>query len=426
MMEMKTKHARFVIIGLISLSLLCVALYQLPAVHSRLSWRLASLQTKIHYFLNPPDQVTFSPNQEEINQPTEATPQIIVITPSPTVTPTQTYTPRLSPTPTLSPTLIPASITLTGIPHEYQSFNNCGPANLSMLLNFWGWEGDQRNTRAILRPHEDDSNVMPEEMAAFIENNTDLTAIVRYGGDIPTIKKLVAAGFSVIIEKGLHPTDDWWMGHYLVVNGYSDEWGRLITQDSLIMADFPIPYQELETQWWRDFNYVYLVAFPPEREAELISILGENYDQEENRKLSLSKVENEIPALTGRDLFFAYLNQAENLYHVGQKESAAQIYDIAFSHYNTLDEKQRPWRVLWYRVNAYQTYYDVNRYQSVIDLASITLAFLNKPGLEESHYWRGMAYEALGENEKAHRDYEIALQLRPTYQEALDALSRLK
>lgn len=191
------------------------------------------------------------------------------------------------------------------------------------------------------------------------------------------------------------------------------------------MADFPIPYEELETHWWRDFNYVYLVAFPPEREADLISILGDNYGQEENWELSLIKVENEIPALTGRDLFFAYLNQAENLYHLGQKEYAAQIYDIAFSHYNTLDEKQRPWRVLWYRMNAYQTYYDVNRYQSVIDLASITLAFLNKPGLEESHYWRGMAYEALGEPEKAQRDYELALQLRPTYPEAIEAINRL-
>jgi len=51
---------------------------------------------------------------------------------------------------------------------------------------------------------------------------------------------------------------------------------------------------------------------------------------------------------------------------------------------------------------------------------------LNKRSLEESHYWRGMAYEALGDIDKAREDYEIALQLRPTYQDALEALIRIK
>jgi Tfp pilus assembly protein PilF len=51
---------------------------------------------------------------------------------------------------------------------------------------------------------------------------------------------------------------------------------------------------------------------------------------------------------------------------------------------------------------------------------------LNKRSLEESHYWRGMAYEAMGETSLAQEDYEIALQLRPTYQDALAALNRIK
>jgi tetratricopeptide (TPR) repeat protein len=51
---------------------------------------------------------------------------------------------------------------------------------------------------------------------------------------------------------------------------------------------------------------------------------------------------------------------------------------------------------------------------------------LNKRGLEESHYWRGMAYEAIGDKEKAIFDYQTALQLRPTYLEAQVALARLQ
>lgn len=417
------------VLGLLVLVLLCALLYLLPPVHSRLAWRLESLQTKIHYFLNPPDQVLFIP-QADINQetafPLQTTqsallPIIITQTPLPINTPS----PGIDVTPTATFTPIPDSVILSGITHEYQSFNNCGPANLSMLLSYWGWEGDQRDTKAVLRPNDDDANVMPEEMLAFIEENTNLSAILRFGGDIDLIKQLIAAGFPVIIELGHHPPNDWWMGHYVVVSGYDDTLGAFITQDSLIMPDLPVTYNELETHWWRDFNHVYLVAYPPEKEGEIKSILESNFDFSENLQETLLKTESELGLLTGRDLFFAYLNQAETLTRTGRFEEAVVVFDMAFNLYNTLDEEVRPWRVLWYRVGAYQAYYNTGRYQTVIDLVKTTLSMLNKRGLEESHYWRGMAYEALGENDKAKVDYEIALQLRPTFQDALDALSRI-
>ena len=168
------------------------------------------------------------------------------------------------------------------------------------------------------------------------------------------------------------------------------------------------------------------MVYPPEREHEVASILGADFDPTENLQRSLQKTEDELPALTDRDLFFGLLNQAETLFRLGRIDEAATVFDQAFTHYNTLDDKQRPWRVLWYRVDAYQTYYETGRYQAVIDLARSTLSMLNKRSLEESHYWRGMAYEALGDIDKAREDYQIALQLRPTYQDALEALNRIK
>jgi len=422
---MNRRKIYLLLISGVIMALFCIGLYLLPPVHSRIVWRLASLQTKIHYFLNPPDQVSFSPVQEEISLATESRPQISIITPSATFAPTETTTPIISPTITLTPTAIPASVKLTGVVHEYQSFNNCGPASLSILLSYWGWEGDQRTTKAFLRPNEDDANVMPEEMLAFVEQQTQLSGILRTGGNLDLIKRLIAAGFPVLIEMGHHPPKDWWMGHYVVVNGYDDAWSALITQDPLIMADFPIPYHDLNTRWWRDFNFVYLVVFPPERVHEVASILADDYDPLLNLQRTLQKTEAELPLLTERDLFFGLLNQAETLHRLGRNDEAATAFDQAFAHYNTLDEEQRPWRVLWYRVDAYQAYYTTGRYQTVIDLVNTTLSMLNKRSLEESHYWRGMAYEALGEFDKARFDYEIALQLRPTYHEVLDALSRL-
>ncbi len=64
---------------------------------------------------------------------------------------------------------------------------------------------------------------MPYEMAGFVEQETDLRMIVRTGGDLDLIKRLIAAGFPVMVEKGFDvPGVDGWMGHYEVVIGYDD------------------------------------------------------------------------------------------------------------------------------------------------------------------------------------------------------------
>ena len=417
--------------GFFTVLLMCIGLYLLPPVNERISWQVASLRTKLYYRFNPPDQVVLSPDQQ-IEMIVQATMDAInaasnpTVTPSPTATLEPTSTPAISPTPTLSPTPLPPKVSLSGIKHEYQSFNNCGPASLSMLLSYWGWQGDQRTTKAVLRPNEDDANVMLPEMIDYVSANTSLKAMVRLGGSLEMIKQFIAAGFPVMIEMGHHPPDDWWMGHYVVVSGYDDAWSALITQDLLIMPDLPLPYNDIEAHWWRDFNRPVLVVYPPEREDEVLTIFGEERDNTRNLELTLAETENEIPVLEGRDLFFALFNKAALQYLLNDPNQAAGTFDQAFALYNTLDEKQRPWRLLWYREEAYQTYYQVGRYQAVIDLTNATLSMLSKRGLEESHYWRGMAYEALGEPDKAIFDYQIAIQLRPTYQEALAALNRLQ
>ncbi len=434
---MTKKKRCLVFLTIIGLILFGIGLYFLPPIHRRVNWRLASLQTQLFYWFNPPDQVSLAPEAQidAIVQATlaaidrAATQQVVNPTATQPVTPeTEPIPPTatVQPTATLIPTPLPAKVVLSGLTHEYQSFNNCGPANLSMALGFWGWQGNQNLTKEFLRPNEDDANVMIAEMADYVGQHTELRAVIRYGGSQDLLKNLIAAGFPVIIESGHQPPKDWWMGHYVVVNGYDDAWETFITQDSLIMADLPLPYADLDQHGWRDFNYVYLVIYPFDEEGRLMSLLGADADPYENLKRGLQTAEAEIQRLGGRDLFFAFYNQAESLLKLGDPQGAAAAFDLAFTQYDTLTDDQRPWRVLWYRVEPYQAYYETGRYQSVIDLANATLSMLSKRGLEETHFWRGQAYEALGQAEQAIFDYEIALQLRPTYSEAAEALQRVQ
>lgn len=391
---------------------------------------MANLRTQIHYFLNPPDRLVFDPSSQAGSESNIVLPPILPTTtrlsdPSPT---SANETSQPIPTPTLIATQvpIPLEVTIGGVPHEYQSFNNCGPANLSMVLRFWGWQGDQRIIRDTLRSNENDANVMPDELAGFVESHSELKALVRIGGTLPLLKQFVAAGFPVIIESGHQPADDWWMGHYVTISGYDDQQAIFITQDSLIMPNLPLPYNELKHNGWRDFNNLYLLIYPPDREQDVQSILNQDLDPVQNVVNSLANTSQEFLTVTQRAYFFALYNQGSDQLALGDPFSAAESFDQAFAFYQTLKDEIRPWRVLWYRVEPYEAYYKVGRYQAVIDLANTTLSMLNKRGLEESHYWRGMAYQALGNKEKAIFDFDIAIQLRADYTLALEALDRLR
>jgi tetratricopeptide (TPR) repeat protein len=332
--------------------------------------------------------------------------------------------PSATPTLTPSPTPIPDQVLLDGIRHEYQQFNNCGPANLSMALSYWGWDGNQSDTGSYLRYSTYDKNVMPKEMQSFVANNTNLQALTRVGGDLQTIKKLLAAGFPVVIEKGYDPPDDDWMGHYLTLNGYDDIQGIFTAQDSLIMPDFPLPYDVVD-QRWRDFNHVYLVVYPLNRAGELEKVIGPQIDPKANYEHAVQNSRQEIEELSGRDLYFAWFNLGSNLVALEDYSGAAAAYDQAFTLYPSIPEDERPWRVMWYQDGPYAAYYHEGRYEDVINLANTTFFALGEYTLEESFYWRGMAKLALDDYNGAVFDLKKVLELNPRFTPARIALDEL-
>ncbi len=412
--------------GLVLTCLAGIVIYNLPPVHDRLAWRVDNLRTQIRRAINPPEEAVFVP-QQQLEAAVQATLLAMTSTaPTQTATITATAPPAstATPQPSPTPTSIPGQVSLSGIRHEYQSFNNCGPANLAMALSYWGWQGDQRDTAAVLRPGEYDKNVMPAEMVAFVEENTDLKAVARVGGDLETIKRFIAAGFPVLIEKGYDPEHDDWMGHYLTINAYDDTQRLFTVQNSLIMPDFPLPYQTMEERW-RDFNSVYLIVYPPEREAEVMAILGSQADETRNYEAAAERASQETGELSGRDLYFAWFNLGSDLVALEDYAGAAQAFDSAFAVYPTIPEDERPWRVMWYRIEPYAAYYHTGRYQDVVNLANNTFFALGEYTLEESFYWRGLANQALGDLNVATFDLRKALELNPNFTPAREALREL-
>ncbi len=419
--------------------LLLLGAYSIPAIQSRLGPRVDKFRTRIVYALNPPEEAVFIP-QEQVDQTSQ--PMFTVPPPestdTPTISPTPlgpTSTPAPSPTATITPTPLPDVFILEGIKYEDQHnrWNYCGPANLSMALTYWGWDGNRDVVGEYVKPSDKDKNVMPYEMEDFVETQTEgLGALVRMGGDIDLIKRLVAAGFPVVAEKGYYEYDYTgklgWLGHYQFVNGYDDNQEVFIVQDTYVDngQNFRISYEEF-IEGWRPFNYLFLIVYPRDRLEEVLDILGPWADPAWANQHALEIAQDEVQSLEGIDRFFAQFNEGTSHVNLLQYVDGAAAFDRAFGLYAELTEDElRPYRILWYQTWPYWAYYYSGRYQDVINLANTTLNdTISEPVLEESIYWRALAKEAIGDLDGAIEDLRQTVILNPNFDPGWDQLARL-
>jgi len=419
-----TKKVYLLIFLVCVVCLLALLVYSIPQVYERVSWHIDDFRTKIKYAVQPPEKVVFDPSKvTEVVKPT--TPASVSESVTPTlasVIPTLEATPTLIPLATLTPTVspLPASVDLKGVRYmdQHGLYNYCAPSNLAMLLSFWKWDGDRIDVGKAIKPYTKDKNVMPYEMADYVKEQTALNVVIRVGGDVDTVKRFLAAGFPVLIEKGTFIVDInkelSWMGHYNVITGYNDAEQVFTVQDSYFQPDLKIPYEKI-VEDWRGFNFLYMVAFPSEQYSEVMNLLGADADEKTNYLNAADKASYEIVALNGADKFFAWFNRGESLAELQDYGGAAQCFDEAFKMYPVIPEEKRPWRVVWYRTGPYKAYFGVGRYQTVIDLATTTLDQMSEPYLEESYYWRARARWELGDQQGAIADFRKSLEYHPNF-----------
>jgi tetratricopeptide (TPR) repeat protein len=345
------------------------------------------------------------------------------LTDEPTASPVPaTLTPTHSPTSTPIP--LPARASLPPITHTYQTWNNCGPATLSMALSYFHRTENQADAAAFLKPDPEDKNVDPYEMAAYARS-LELEAMVRVGGDLTRLKQLIAAGLPVVVETWFIPEPGDQMGHYRLLTGYDDDARQFITHDSYNGPNVPLDYDAFD-ELWRVFNRLYLVIYQPFQARQLTAILGDDADRHSMYASALETAQTEAAnpntecvayeACTD-ETAFAWFNIGSNLTALGRHQEAAAAYDQA----RLLG---LPWRMLWYQFGPYASYYAVGRYDDVVTLATVTLNITDN--LEESHYWRGMALLAQGETDRAHDDFKAALKYNPNFEAATKALESLE
>ena len=392
-------------------------IYQIPRVNRLVNYRFYIAVSYIQGFLNPVSNLPTPAvkNEAEISDPA------VTIETSPTITPEPSITPMFTPTATLVPTPIPAQMQLTPPGYDEirdkQDWNNCGPATLALYLRFFGWGGDQFDISSVIKPTRDDRNVNVEELVYYVRTKTGwLNAEFRVGGDLDTLKRVIAAGIPVMIEETFTtdrqywPEDDQWSGHYLLITGYDDAVQEFTVHDSEAGPNQKMAYSVLD-QNWESFNRVYIMVYLPETEEDIKRALGEDWDVDINRQNALEAAEE--AAQSDPENKFTWFNVGSNLVYFEKYNEAAAAYDTA----RTL---VLPQRMLRYQFGPFIAYFNSLQTDELMALTKYALEITRTS--EEAMLWRGWAEYRRGNSDTALNYFRDALRIRPDYKDAIWAI----
>ena len=344
-------------------------------------------------------------------------------TPAPTAVPSQPPSPSPGPSPALpsaSPLdTLPSAARISGVRHQRQTWNNCGPATITMALSYYGWQQDQAYAGSRLKPNREDKNVSPHELAGFVADETFVRAIARIGGTLEMLKRLVANGFPVVIETGAMFEAYDWIGHYRALIAYDDSLQLFYFFDSFLgvgdgAQGVSTSYAQVDKDW-QAFNRAFIVVYEPQREGMLRALLGSHWDERGAAEAAFSTAQNE--ARQEPQNAFAWLNMGSALVALDRHKEAAAAFDQA-NRAGSL-----PWRIFWYRFAIFEAYFEVGRYDDVLSLARINQN--NARELEETYYWQAKVRQAQGNMQAAESLYRRALAYNPNFAAARDALESL-
>lgn len=341
-------------------------------------------------------------------QKTSATLATRIVNPSPTPLPSS------SPSPTLEP--LPTSKILDSGYHVFQTFNNCGPASLSMALSYYDVRVSQQELGVALRPYQipngdnDDKSVTLNELAQKAKDY-DLIPFHRPRGTRDMIKHFLANNMPIITRTWTKPNED--IGHYRLIKGFDDATQSFLQDDSLQGKNLWYTYDEFN-QLWEAFNYEFLVLVPQDKEELAHAILGEFADEKYAWQKALDAAKSESGA--NPESIYAHFNASVAAYHIGDFQTSITEFETVESHLSM--------RMLWYQIEPILAYYELGNYDRVFEITDRVLNNHNR-AFSELYLIRGQIYLKQGNQTAAKAEFEKAVMYNVNLKEAQDALSSI-
>jgi uncharacterized protein YvpB len=269
---------------------------------------------------------------------------------------------------------------------EFQTFNNCGPTTLSMMLNFYGVKSDGKTLGKLMRPYQhpkgdnDDKTVFAQEFLDW-SHKYGLSGYLQVGGDIQELRRLVAMGRPVVVKTLLHRDDD--IAHFRIITGYDEGRQVIVQDDSFDGKRKPIRYDEF-LKLWQPFGYVMIVLHPNGVQMD-VPVETQMWEQLADRSANGELYDD--------------FNLVVANYHLGKYSEAVELFEKI--------ENKLPRRTLWYQIEPIEAYLELGNYAKVFELTDKILNDGNR-AFSELYLLRGKAYEKMGDKDKARTEYRLA------------------
>ena len=282
----------------------------------------------------------------------------------------------------------------------FQTFNNCGPATLSMALSWYGISVSQDELALKMRPYQveggdnDDKTIFTSEFSGWAETY-GLKSVSRVNGTIDLLKLFTANEIPVVVKTWLKPGED--IGHFRFFRGFDEAKQVVIVDDSYHGPNRRVSYYDFLSMW-QPFNFGYIVIYKEEQEALVEAIIGLEMDEAVAWDNARQRAEQEH-GLDPQNIYPLFnLSVADQ--HLGHNEESVKAFEQV--------ETRLPRRMLWYQIEpilAYQKLGDDDR------VFAITDNILNggNRAFSELYQIRGEIYRQKGEEEKAKQEFDLSL-----------------
>ncbi len=241
---------------------------------------------------------------------------------------------------------------------EYQRLNNCGPMSAKMTLSLYGIDLPQADVAAALKRTRADRNVTTPEMAAYLERFGLLT--VRRWLMTPALtRRLIAAGFPVILHQTQKPGDD--IGHFRVA--YAFDGTTILSGDSMFGPRTRHSERDF-TRLSQPYNGEYLIAYHAKQAKRLERVLGADWGRTSNLNRLEAVSAARIKAVPSDPYAWWGLGQARLF--KGLSRTAAPAFKQAA-------RLGLPAKHLWYQQEALEAWNRVGWYALTVEYATRAL-----------------------------------------------------
>lgn len=319
-------------------------------------------------------------------------------------------------TPTLPSIQPPLSYEIPPKPYIAQTFNNCGPATLSMIMSYFDVYKSQFELGNEMRPYQnaigdnDDKSVFANEFVAYAQKN-GLNSIARPNGTVALLKRLISSNIPIVVRTWLHPNED--IGHFRVVRGYDDTANVFIQDDSYEGPNKRISYKQFE-EMWQPFNYGYILVFTKEKQEIVNSIIGQEINERTAWEYARKRAEDEL--INNPESYYSRFNVAIAQYYLGNYKDSIYAFEQI--------ESQLPQRMLWYQYEPILAYQKDNNSERVFQLTDRILNNQNR-GFSELYQIRAEVYLSQNHIDLARKELEIAILYNKNFIQAQNTLKSL-